>query len=570
MIRLLLRVLGEPYGSALRRTIALMTVTAACEGLAVALLIPILRALFGPDPNAAWPWIVAFAAALAGYGVLRYLADLRGFRVGTSLLRGTYSRLGDHLATLPIGWFSASRVGELSVLAGRGVLQAMGAIAHLIGPLISALVTPATIVVVLACVDWRIGLAACAAAPLIAAVQAWTQKRTAASDADRIEREKEAAARVVEFLRAQPVLRAGSRNPERFEMLDRALRDLEAVSRRETFAAIPSAISLIGIVQTTFVALMMLTVHLVLGGGLSAADALAALILATLAANPLLSLSEIGGRIRSAHTVLSNIDRVLGTSPLPIAPEPRTPERYDLELDAVTLHARGRPLIEGLTLQVPEGHTLALVGPSDAGKSTILKILARFTDVDNGAVRIGGIDIRDIEPSTLMSQISIVFQDVYLFDETIEQNIHLARPDATRAEVRAAASAAQLDEVIDRLPDGWDTRVGEGGTRLSGGERQRVSIARALLKNAPIVLLDEVTSALDPANDAAVHAGIARLCEGRTVVMVTHRMQSVQWADQIAFLDHGRILERGTHAELMQLNGRYAEFWKLSDALAAG
>lgn len=567
MIRLLLRVLGEQYASPLRRTIALMAVTAACEGLSFALVVPVLRALLGPAPDSAWPWIIAFAAALAVYGALRYLADLMGFRVGAGLLRGTYRRLGDHLAALPVGWFSAPRVGEVSVLAGRGVLQAMSAIAHLIGPLISATVTPATIVLVIACIDWRIGLAACAAAPLIAAVQAWTQKRTAAGDADRIAREQEAAARVVEFLRAQPVLRAGGRNTERFELLDRSLRDLEAASRRATFSTIPGATGLTGIVQTAFIALMILTVHLVLGGELGSADALAVLLLATLAANPLLSLNEISGKIRASRTVLIGIDEVLRTPPLPTATHPKTPARHDLELDAVTLRAGGHTLIENLTLKVPDGHTLALVGPSGAGKSTILKLLARFSDVDSGAVRIGGVDLRDIAPSALMAQLSIVFQDVYLFDGTIEQNIHLARPDATRAEVRAAASAAQLDEVIDRLPDGWNTEVGEGGARLSGGERQRVSIARALLKDAPIVLLDEVTSALDPANDAAVRAGIARLCEGRTVVMVAHRMQSVQEADQIAFLDHGRVVERGTHTELLQLNGRYAEYWKLSESI---
>lgn len=445
----------------------------------------------------------------------------------------------------------------------------MSAIAHLLGPLISAIVTPATVAIVITFIDWSIGLAACAAAPLIVAVQAWTKKSTAANDADRITREQEATARVVEFLRAQPVLRAGGRNTERLEILDRSLRDMEAASRRATFATIPGAIGLTAIVQAVFVGLMILAVHLVLGGSLLVSDALAILLLATLGTGPLLSLNEISGKVRGARTVLVGIDDVLETSPLPTAEHPRNPTGHDVEFNAVTLRAGGRSIVEDLTLNVRDGQKLALVGPSGAGKSTILKLLARFFDVDDGTVRLGGIDVRDIDPGTLIAQLSIVFQDVYLFDGTIEQNIRLAGPDATDSEVRAAAHAAQLDDVIERLPDGWNTQVGEGGARLSGGERQRVSIARALLKNAPIVLLDEVTSALDPISDAAVHRGIDLLCKGRTVVMVAHRMHSVQTADQIVFLDHGHIIEQGTHIELMQSNGRYADYWKIAGPVEA-
>ncbi|GAA4660844.1 ABC transporter ATP-binding protein [Gordonia humi] len=567
MIRLLLRVLGQQYASPLRRAVALMVAAAVLEGISYALVLPVLRGLLGPTPDSAWPWIAVFAGTVVAYAVLRYVADLTGFRVGAALLRGTYRRLGDHLTALPIGWFTPSRVGEVSVLAGRGVLQAMSAVAHLLGPLISATLTPATVAVVITFVDWRIGVAAIVAAPLIGAVHVWTERSTAAGDTERIAREQEATARVVEFLHAQPVLRAGDRNAERFEILDRSLRDLETASRRTTLRTIPGAIALTTIVQTAFVCTMVLAVHVALSGDLRVPDVLAVLLLATLGADPLLSLNEIGGRIRGARTVLIGIDDVLETRPLPVAPCPRTPVRHDLELNAVTLRAGGRTIIDDLSLTVPDGHRLALVGPSGAGKSTILKLLARFSDVDGGAVHIGGTDLRDIDPVTLMAQFSIVFQDVYLFDGTIEQNIHLARPDATHAEVRAAATAAQLDDVIERLPDGWSTVVGEGGAFLSGGERQRVSIARALLKNAPVVLLDEVTSALDPLSDAAVHHGIDRLCNGRTVVMAAHRVHSVRDADQIAFIDHGHVVEQGTHAELMLLNGRYAEYWAMSDPI---
>jgi ATP-binding cassette subfamily B protein len=493
--------------------------------------------------------------------VLRYVSDLLGFRAGTTLLRGMYHRLGDHLARLPIGWYGAGRVGEVSVLASRGVLQAMSVIAHLLAPLISACVTPLTIVVVILAFNWQMGLAALVAVPVVAAIQVWTGRSMAATDAERAERDHEATGRVIEYLQAQPVLRAGGRTVERFRLLDDSLRELQRVSRRTVLSALPGVLGLTLTVQAMFTVLLVLGAYLALGGNVGAAEVLAILVLAARCADPLLSLSDIGGKIRGAHSELARLDTVLRTEPLPEPREPVQPVGHDLEFESVAFQHGGRTVIDDVSLSVPEGQRLAVVGPSGAGKSTLLQLLARFYDVDAGVVRVGGVDVRAINTSVLMAQIAVVFQDVYLFDGTIEENVRLGRPDADEAEVRAAATAARLDEVVERLPGGWATNVGEGGALLSGGERQRVSIARALLKNAPIVLLDEVTSALDPVNEAAVHEGIERLMAGRTVVMVAHRMRTVRRADRIAFLDGGRIVEEGGHDELLRRGGRYADFW---------
>ncbi|MFF3223119.1 ABC transporter ATP-binding protein [Nocardia suismassiliense] len=564
MIRMLLRVLGNEYARPMRRTVALMTITAVVEGLSYALLIPVLRALFGSTAADAWPWLIAFGAAVAGYAILRYRSDLSGFRVGAALLRGMYHRLGDHLARLPIGWYSSGRVGEVSVLASRGLLQAMSVAAHLLAPFVSASVTPLTIVVVLLAFHWQLGLAALVAAPIIVAVQIWTARSMAVTDAEAAERSHTASGRVIEFLQAQPVLRAGGRTGERFELLDHSLREVQRAARRSTLSALPGAVGLAFAVQAMFTALLILGTYLALGGTLGAAELLATLVLAARCADPLLSLSDIGGKLRGARAELVRLDTVLRTEPLPEPHDPIQPVTHDLEFASITFRQNNRTLIDDVSLSLPEGQRLAIVGPSGAGKSTLLRLLARFYDVDKGAVRVGGVDVRSISTEALMARIAIVFQDVYLFDGTIEDNVRLGRPDADEAEVRAAAGAARLDEVIERLPAGWSTNVGEGGALLSGGERQRVSIARALLKNAPIVLLDEVTSALDPVNEAAVHEGIERLMAGRTVVMVAHRLRTVRRADHIVFLDGGRIVEQGSHEELLQRGGRYADFWNLS------
>ncbi|MFJ2837161.1 ABC transporter ATP-binding protein [Nocardia sp. NPDC087230] len=564
MIRTLLRVLGHRYAGPVRRTVALMTATAILEGLSYALLVPVLRELFGDDPAGARPWLLGFGIAVACYGTLRYLSDLAGFRAGTTLLRGTYHRLGDHLARLPLGWYGPDRVGEVSVLASRGVLEAMSVIAHLLAPFVGAVVTPLTIVVVMLAFHWQLGLAALIAVPLVAAIQGWTGRAMAAADAERHDRDQQAAGRVIEYLQAQPVLRAGGRTTERFGLLDDALRGLQRAARRSALSALPGIVGLTLAVQVVFTALLALGAALALGGQIGAAELLAILVLAARCAEPLLSLAEIGGRLRSARAQLTRLDELLGLEPLPEPEQPIVPDRHDLEFAGVGFRHGDRTVVDDLSLTVPAGQRFAIVGPSGAGKSTLLQLLARFHDVHAGAIRIGGVDVREMDTTTLMSRIAIVFQHVYLFDGTIEDNIRLGRPDATDAEVRAAATAARLDEVIERLPGGWSAAVGEGGALLSGGERQRVSIARALLKDAPIVLLDEVTSALDPVNEAAVHQGIERLMAGRTVVLVAHRLRTVRSADRVIFVDSGRIVEEGTHAELLDRGGRYADFWSLT------
>lgn len=564
MIRMLLRVLGNSYARPVRRTMALMAITAVAEGLSYALLVPVLRALFGSTPADVWGWLFAFGAVVAIYAVLRYISDLSGFRAGTTLLRGMYYRLGDHLARLPIGWYTAGRIGEVSILAGRGVLQAMSVIAHLLAPFISALVTPLTIVVVMLAFNWQMGLAALLTAPTVAAIGVWTGRAMATADDRRHERDQEATGRVIEYLQAQPVLRAGGRTVERFRLLDDSLRELQRASRRTALSILPGVLGLTFTVQAIFTALLALGAYLALHGNIGVAEVLTILVLAARCADPLLSLADMAGKLRGARSQLTRLDAVLRTEPLPEPADPVRPTRHDLEFESVSFRHGDRVVIDEVSLSVPAGQRLAVVGPSGAGKTSLLQLLARFYDVDAGAVRIGGVDVRSISTEALMEQIAIVFQDVYLFDGTIEENVRLGRPDASAAEVRAAATAAQLDEVIDRLPDGWATNVGEGGALLSGGERQRVSIARALLKNAPIVLLDEVTSALDPVNEAAVHEGIERLMSGRTVVMVAHRLRTVRRADRIVFLDRGRIAEEGDHDELLRRGGRYADYWDIT------
>ncbi|MGW2086493.1 ABC transporter ATP-binding protein [Streptomyces sp. NPDC001880] len=569
MIGLLIRVLGERHSGPLRRTVALMSVCAVVEGLSYALLIPLLRALLGGEAQDAWPWLAAFAVAVLVTSILGYFSDKSGFRTGGELSRGLHHRLGDHLAGLPLGWFTPRRVGDVSGLTSRSVMEVMSVPAHRLRPLINAVLIPLSVVVVLFFFEWRLALAGLVAVPVIVGVQRWTSKATARQDAERARSSDEAAGRVVEFVRAQPVLRAGGRTGERFGLLDDALHQQWRSGRRAALSGVPGMLGLTFSVQAVFTAVLALGVHLALNGSLGAPELLAITVLAARCVEPLLSLADLGGIMRVSRGELERISAVLTEPPLPRAERPTVPAHDGVELEKVSFQRGDRRVLDGLSLEAAPGRRVAVVGSSGAGKSTLLQLVGRFHDVDSGAVRLGGVDVRDIDSEELMSRLSMVFQDVYLFEGTIEDNVRVGRPDATAEEVRAAAVAASLDEVVDRLPDGWDTQVGEGGATLSGGERQRVSIARALLKNAPVLLLDEATSALDPESEAAVQEGLDRLMAGRTVIMVAHRLSTVENADLIVFLEGGRIVEQGTHEELVRRGGRYAEFWRIAAHAAA-
>jgi ATP-binding cassette subfamily B protein len=260
---------------------------------------------------------------------------------------------------------------------------------------------------------------------------------------------------------------------------------------------------------------------------------------------------------------VERVVEVLDTQPLDADPDARI-TRFDVAFDEVgfAYAEGGAPVLRGVTFAVPARSFTALVGPSGSGKTTVTKLLTRYADPDAGTVRIGGVDLRTVDPSEIYRHVSVVFQDVYLFDDTIRANIAMARPDATDAEVEAAARAANVHGFVERLPHGYETRVGEIGGSLSGGERQRISIARAILKDAPIVLLDEPTAALDAESEVAVQQAIDALVADRTVVVIAHRMSTVVGADQILVLTDGRIAERGRHAELLAAGGRYARMWE--------
>ena len=301
---------------------------------------------------------------------------------------------------------------------------------------------------------------------------------------------------------------------------------------------------------------------LLLGGNLSLLPLLMFLLIATRVYGPILTVMTLlpdmlylAVSSRRLHSLMQ-AEPMQGRSEDPLS-------RFDVRFDGVSFAYQDREVLRDVTLTAPTGGITALVGPSGSGKSTLVKLAARFWDVQKGSVRIGGIDVKELDPEALMRHISFVFQDVTLFNDTIEGNIRIGKPGATGEEIRTAAEAACCTEFIERLPDGYQTMLGENGATLSGGERQRLSIARALLKGAPIILLDEATASLDPENEVSVQNAINRLVAGKTVLIIAHKLKTIQNADQILVLEEGRLVEQGRHSDLLNHGGLYERLWRL-------
>lgn len=562
MIRRLFRLWPDPR--LLLRLGALQAVQAVLQGLLLGTLVPILRAVLRPEPAVgdAAPWLVVGGIGLVVSWVLSAVATPVGFAASTELAAHLRRRLIAHVATLPLGWFTTGHKGALA----RGVTTDVGNIATVaitIGlPAITSSLVPATTVLVALAVDVRMGLVLLAVVPVAVLTLRWAGRVAAEADLRLEEANTEIAGRAIEVGQAQPVLRAAGLGSTGTPAMQAALADHRTAYRTGLQRASRPDLAFTAVVMLGFVAALATGTGLLLDDTVSVASAVALLIIAVRFLEPLASLIELIGALRAMDNAIGRVSGLLATPTLPAPVQPVTrlgPATVELDGVGFAYGLGERPALAGVDLVARPGTTTALVGPSGSGKTTVTRLIARFFDVDTGAVRVGGVDVRQIEPSVLLDAVAVVFQDVYLFDDTIEANLRMARPDATRAELDAAARAARLDEVLARLPSGWSTPVGEGGAQLSGGERQRVSIARALLKGSPVVLVDEAASALDPENERAVAEALAELGRdpGRTLLVIAHRPGTIAAADQVVVLDQGRVVETGPPEVLAAGDGSF-------------
>ena len=581
--------LREPLSAAgrtnFRQVTALSCIVGVVRGLSLIAFIPAAIALTSGRP--AWgmnltAWLIVLALCALASFITEYLLAMRSYMVSFDFLSNMHRAIGDKVASLPLGSFRADTAGKMSRLVSRELMLLGEMFAHMYSPFIAAIVTSLTMLVGITVFSPALGLVCVLAIPVIAG-GVWVA-RTCLNSGSALKEPpaQELSHRIVEYATKQGALRACGRSGS-YEPLERAEDTYGKAARRslirETIGQVVNGMA----AQVVVVSLIIVIGLLAVAGSVSPVEAIVSIGLLLRFTQILVDIGMLASAFETRRPVLDLSHEVLSAPELPILPassdqDPASSNHDPASSDqdpacsgsAVALtdvsfaYEADHPVLRGVSFQVAPGTMTAIVGPSGCGKTTIARLVARFYDVDAGSVSVGGRDVRQWDTAQLMAQLSLVFQDVYLFDDTLEANVRIGRADASDDDVKEVARLSGVDEIVERLPLGWNTRVGEGGRALSGGERQRVSIARALLKAAPIVLFDEATSALDPENENHITDAMDALRRNATLIVIAHKLDTITAADQIIVLDHsGRVAQVGTHAELYsQSDGQYRAFWQ--------
>lgn len=562
--------LGSPANR--RRLVVVFTLiglSAVALAIGLILIALFLDTLFteGPSQASAWlPWILI---SVLVYAAVDWPTEVIAQDLGHDYVLRIHELIADRTAELPLGYFDEDRAGQIGVIATSGALFAANAPAMMLRPMMHGAASAGLAGVFLIAVDWRLGLATVAVAVVVWLAYHRLMQQYRVAERHKGEHNKRGVADVLEFAQVQPVLRVAGPDSLGERAVRASIREQLTAQQhtQKTGEMIMSRLAMIIMIGT--VVIDALATVLLLNHWLETGTYIGVIVLVFILARVAMAGLPYGEGLESARNTLDEIQKILDAQVLPEPEVPAAPHDFGIEFDGVGFgYEPNIPVIRDVRFRVEPGTTTALVGPSGCGKSTLLKLAARFYDVDQGAIRIGGVDIRDLGSRAVLDSLAMVFQDVYLFEDTLYENIRLGRHDATREEVLRAAELAGVTEIADRLPQGFDTLISEGGQNLSGGERQRVSIARALLKNAPIVLLDEATSSLDVKNEHLVMRGMKTLSVERTIIVIAHRLHTIRDADQIVVMSPSGTVEGiGSHEDLMDSSPRYRSFWgEKSDA----
>ena len=531
----------------------------------------VVRTLLTADGNLAdtpvWDYaIAAFVVSVANvllYFAALMLSHLSAFRIETNMRRTAMERL----MCVPLGFFDTQNTGRMRKIIDEDSSQTHTFVAHILPDVAGSVVAPIGIIVLLLAVDWQLGIAAMV--PIVCAFGIMGYMMNPKNnDFQRmyLDAQEKMSAEAVEYVRGIPVVKVFQQTVFSFKRFhDSIINYRDLVIRYTLLWRTPMSAYTIAI--NAFAFLLVPTGIILIGHGgetaIIVSDMVLYVLIAPIIAANVMKAMHLSQNLFLANEAVDRLEKLTATPPLPESSEPEKAAAFDVSLRNVSFRyeAAERDAVSHIDLDIPQGKTVALVGASGSGKTTIARLIPRFWDVREGSLKIGGVDVRHMDKATLMRNVSFVFQNTRLFKTSILENIRYGNPDATIEQVNRAVDLSQSREIIERLPQGLNTVIGAEGTYLSGGEQQRIVLARAILKDAPIVVLDEATAFADPENEHLIRQAFAHLTCGKTVLMIAHRLTTVQDADNIVVVDKGRIAEQGTHRQLMEQATLYYRMW---------
>ncbi len=522
----------------------------------------VVRALTGGSHSGKVAWLALLLELISIFGsaVTASISKMYQTHAGYFMAADRRISIADRMKSVPMGFFNANSLGQLSGVCTTVVSTIETMVPMVLVNILGGLITTVVFTIVILTFDWRIGLIALAGILVYLAVVSAMEKKSAAIADDTQKSQTTLIEAVLENIQGMSVVKSFNLTGKG----DKKLQDALEYNRRSNLQVetvmTPYTAAQEAVLQIASVAMMLAAVAFWIGGTMTLANALMVLVVSFLVFS---QVKLFGMGVSMLRLAGAAIDRTLETEQMPQMDENGktiSPVSHDIVFDHVSFSYEEKPILRDISVTLPNQTTTAIVGPSGSGKTTFCNLIARFWDVDNGSVKIGGTDVRDYTLESLMDQISMVFQNVYLFADTIENNIKFGCPNATHEQVVEAAKKACCDDFIEALPDGYQTVIGEGGASLSGGEKQRISIARAMLKDAPIIILDEATANVDPENEDRLQKAIEALTRNKTILMIAHRLKTVRSADQILVLDDGKIVQQGKHEDLIVQPGIYADF----------
>ncbi len=549
----------------LRKPIWLNIFNYILKGLPYGIFYLLLLELFKPRGQMDVQKIIWIFVIMAVILIIHLLIDMisqtNTYITAYTLLVDTRLRLGEHLRSLSMGFFKRKDPGDITALLLQDMQKVEEIFSHYFVDIIASVVLCSVIALVFFFIDWRMALAMIFSVLIAIPVLLIAQKLVVYLGSKQIASRNNVVSRMLEYLQGIKVLKTFNLTGTKFIRLEKAFKKLRNDSIKLEAGTGAPVLSYLVILEIGFIGLLLFGLYLLFGGQITIPVLIMFFIIGYHFYDPLRNVGVFATEMRYMNISAKRITEVMKTNPLPESEEDISPNNFNIGFKDVTFRYYNTDVLKKINATFPERSITALVGPSGSGKTTITNLIARFWDVDSGKITIGGTNIKNMKTEELLSYISMVFQDVYLFHDTVYNNIKVGENDATREEIISAAKSAQCHEFIEKLEKGYETMVGEGGSTLSGGEKQRISIARAILKDAPIVLLDEATASLDPENELLIQNAIQELVKSKTLIVIAHRLSTIASADQILVIDDGGVVESGRHAELLIADGMYRRMW---------